>query len=113
MDILGVAVAVVIGTVAFGAIGLLPSALLRASRSVQGIGPLLFFALWLVSGTAPPRAVRPAGLRDIGGVWPLAHLVTAVQDPWFGRGSSVGDLAILAEYAVAAGVPGLWLFDRD
>lgn len=112
-DIVGVAVALVVGTAAFGAIGLLLATVLRTSRSAQGIGLLMFFALWLISGTAPPRAVLPAALRDIGGVLPLAHLVTAVQNPWFGFGWSASDLAVLAAYAVAAGVPALWLFGRD
>ncbi len=67
----------------------------------------------LISGTAPPRAVLPSGLRDFGGVLPLSHLVTAVQDPWFGFGWSGADLAVLAVYAVAAGLPALWLFRWD
>jgi ABC-2 type transport system permease protein len=109
-DVIGVGVALVFGTAAFGAIGLLLAAMVQSSRSAQGIGLLLFFALWLISGTAPPRAVLPSGLRDVSGLLPLAHLVTAVQDPWFGFGWSGTDLAVLAGYAVAAGVPALWLF---
>lgn len=112
-DVIGVVVALVFGTAAFGAIGLLLATVIRSSRSAQGIGLLLFFGLWLISGTAPPRAVLPAGLRDIGGALPLAHLVTAVQDPWFGFGWSGSDLAVLAGYAVAAGAPALWFFRWD
>ena len=112
-DVLGVVVALLAGTAAFGAIGLLLATVIRTSRSAQGIGLLLFFALWLISGTAPPRAVLPTGLRDVGGVLPLTHLVTAVQNPWFGFGWSATDLAVLAAYAVAAGVPALWLFRWD
>ena len=112
-EVLGVVVALLAGTAAFGAIGLLLAAVIRTSRSAQGIGLLLFFALWLISGTAPPRAVLPAGLRDVGGVLPLAHLVTAVQNPWFGFGWSVTDLAALAVYAVLVGLPALWLFRWD
>jgi len=112
-DAIGVAVALLFGTAAFGAIGLLLAAVIRSSRSAQGIGLMLFFAMWLISGTAPPRAVLPAGLRDFGGVLPLAHLVTAVQDAWFGFGWSGTDLAVLAVYAVAAGGPALWFFRWD
>lgn len=112
-DVIGVAVALVLGTAAFGAIGLLLAALVRTSRSAQGIGLLLFFGLWLISGTAPPRAVLPAGLRDIGGALPLSHLVTAVQDPWFGFGWNGTDLAVLAAYALVAGAPALWFFRWD
>jgi ABC-2 type transport system permease protein len=112
-DVLGVVVALVAGTAAFGAIGLLLATVIRTSRSAQGIGLMLFFALWLISGTAPPRAVLPTGLRDVGGLLPLTHLVTAVQNPWFGFGLAGKDLAVLAAYAVVAGVPALWLFSRD
>ncbi len=112
-EVLGVGVALLMGTAAFGAIGLLLATVARSSRSVQGIGLLLFFALWLISGTAPPRAVLPAGLREVGGFLPLAHLVTAVQNPWFGMGWSGTDLAALAAYAIVAGVPALWLFRRE
>jgi ABC-2 type transport system permease protein len=111
-NVLGVVVSLLAGTAAFGAIGLLLATVIRTSRSAQGIGLMLFFALWLISGTAPPRAVLPAGLRDVGGVLPLSHLVTAVQNAWFGFGWAGSDLAVLAAFAVAAGVPALWLF-RD
>ena len=112
-DVLGVLVALAVGTAAFAAIGLLLATVIRTSRSALGIGLLLFFALWLISGTAPPRAVLPAALRHVGGVLPLAHLVTAVQNPWFGLSWSGTDLAVLAAYAVAAGVPAIWFFRWD
>lgn len=112
-DVIGVVVALLFGTAAFGAIGLLLAAVIRSSRSAQGIGLMLFFAMWLISGTGPPRAVLPSGLRDVGGALPLARLVTAVQDPWFGFGWNASDLVALAVYAVAAGVPALWLFRWD
>jgi hypothetical protein len=43
----------------------------------------------------------------------LSQLVTAVQNPWFGRDWSATDLAVLIAHAVAAGVPALWLFRWD
>ena len=112
-DVLGVIVALLAGTAAFGAIGFLLASVVRTSRSALGVGLLLFFVLWLISGTAPPRAVLPTGLRDIGGLFPLTHLVTAVQNPWFGFGWSGTDLAVLAAYAVGAGVLALWRFRWD
>ncbi len=112
-DVIGVVVALLFGTVAFGAIGLLLATVMRSSRSAQGIGLLLFFAMWSISGTTPPRAVLPSGLRDVGNALPLTHLVTAVQDPWFGFGWSATDLAVLAAYTIAAGAPALWFFRWD
>lgn len=112
-DPIGVVFALLLGTLTFGAIGLLLATLVRGSRAAQGLGLLLFFALWLISGTAPPRAVLPTGLRDFGGLLPLSHLVTAIQDPWFGFGWSPTDLVALAGYAIVAGVPALWFFRWD
>lgn len=112
-DLPGVVVALLVGTAAFGAIGLLLAAVARNSRSAQGIGLMLFFAMWLICGTGPPRAVLPAGLRDFGGVLPLARLVEAVQDPWFGFGWSTADLAVLAAYAIGAGAVALRFFRWD
>jgi ABC-2 type transport system permease protein len=112
-DVLGVVVALLAGTAAFGGIGLLLATVIRTSRSAQGVGLMLFFALWLISGTAPPRAVLPAGLRDVGGLLPLTHLVTAVQNPWFGFGWAGADLVFLAAYAAVAGALALWRFRWD
>lgn len=112
-DIFGVAVAIALGTFAFGAIGLLLATIVRGSRAAQGIGLLSFIGLWLISGTAPPRAVLPSGLRDVGGVLPLGQLVVAIQDPWFGTGWSFDSLAALAAYAVVAGTPALFFFRWD
>lgn len=112
-DLIGVVIALLFGTAAFGAIGLLLATVVGSSRSAQGIGLLLFFSMWLISGTGPPRAVLPSGLRDVGGALPLAHLVTALQDPWFGFGWNTTDLAVLAAYTVAAGAPALWFFSWD
>ena len=112
-DVIGVVVAIVVGTVALSAVGLLLAVLVSSSRAAQGVGLLLFFGMWLISGTAPPRAVLPSGLRDLSELIPLTHLVIAIQDPWFGFGWSWIDLAILAGFAVAAAAPAIWFFRWD
>ena len=112
-DLIGVLVAVVLGTVSFSALGALLATLIRTSRAAQGIGLLLFFGMWLIAGTAPPRAVLPSGLRDIGEFIPLTHLVLAIQDPWYGFGWSMTDLAIIAGVAVVAAIPAIRFFRWD
>jgi hypothetical protein len=57
-------------------------------------------------GFSPSQAVLPAGLRDVGSVLPLTHLVTAVQNAWFGFGWAGTDLAVLAAYARSSQLPG-------
>lgn len=112
-DPLGVLVAILVGTFTFGALGLLLAALVDSSRAAQGIGLLLFFGMWLICGTAPPRAVLPSGLRDFSELLPLTHLVHAIQDPWYGFGWSWSGLAVLAGFAIAAAIPALWFFKWD
>jgi ABC-2 type transport system permease protein len=109
----GVVVAVLLGTVAFSAIGALLAALIPTSRAAQGIGLMLFFGMWLIAGTAPPRAVLPSGLRDFSDFLPLTRLVLAVQDPWYGFGWSFTDLAILAAIAIVTAAPAVWFFRWD
>jgi ABC-2 type transport system permease protein len=112
-DVLGVVVALVLGTTAFGAIGVLLAIVLKTSRSAQGIGLLLFLGSWLISGTAPPPAVLPSGLRDFGGAMPMGQLVDAIQEPWFGQGWDADSLIVLAGITVVVGAPAMWLFDRE
>ena len=112
-DWIGVVVAMGLGTVTFGAIGLLLATVARSSRSAQGIALMIFFAMWLICGTGPPRAVLPSGLREVSAALPLTHLVTAVQDPWFGFGWNGNNLAFLGGYAIACGALALRYFRWD
>jgi ABC-2 type transport system permease protein len=112
-DPLGVAVAILLGTLCFSALGALMATFIRTSRAAQGIGLLLFLGMWLIAGTAPPRAVLPSGLRDFGETLPLTHVVIAIQDPWFGFGWATTDLVILVAITVAAAIPAIWFFRWD
>ncbi len=112
-DPLGVIVAVLVGTATFGALGMLLATVIGSSRAAQGIGLLLFFSMWLICGSAPPRAVLPSGLRDFSELLPLTHLVHAIQDPWYGFGWSWSGLAVLTAFAIAAAIPALWFFKWD
>lgn len=112
-DPIGVGVAVVLGTISSSALGALLATLIRASRAAQDIGLRLFFGMWLIAGTAPPRAVLPSGLRDLGQFLPLTRLVVAIQDPWYGFGWSVIDLAIIAGVGIVAAIPAMRLFRWD
>jgi ABC-2 type transport system permease protein len=112
-DWLGVAVALLASILAFTAIGFALAAFFPSSRAAQGIGLVLFFVVWLLSGAAPPRAVLPSAVRDAGELNPLAHVVIAIQDPWFGYGWNGEKLLVLALVTVAAVAIGLWRFRWD
>jgi ABC-2 type transport system permease protein len=109
-DWLGVGFAVVLGTVAFAAIGFLLGVALPTARAAQGIGVLLWFLMLMVSGGGPPPEVLTGTLRSIGTATPLKHLIVAVQDPWLGRGVNWTEtLVLVGLLVVAAGlaVPAL------
>jgi ABC-2 type transport system permease protein len=112
-DWIGVGVALLVSIVTFTAIGFALAAVFPSSRAAQGIGLIVFFVIWLLSGAAPPRAVLPEGVRDAGQLDPLTHVVIAVQDPWFGYGWNGEKLLILAGIAVVAAVVGTWRFAWD
>jgi ABC-2 type transport system permease protein len=110
---LAVLVACLLATVCFTAIGFLLASLFPTARAAQGIGLILFFVVWMLSGTAPPRAVLPDGARRAGDFEPLTHAVIAIQDPWFGAGWNVDKLLIVALVTIAAAVPAIWRFSWD
>lgn len=109
-DPLGVLVALLLAMLCFSAIGFLLASLFPTARAAQGIGLILFFVVWMFSGTAPPRAVLPEVARRAGDAEPLTHAVIAIQDPWFGFGWNPEKLLIVAAVTAVAGVLGVWRF---
>lgn len=110
---LGVAVAFLLAMLCFTSLGFLLGALLPTARAAQGIGLLLFFTTYMLAGTGPPRAVLPSGVRDISGIQPLARVLIAIQDPWFGFGWNWQELGLLACITIAAQAPAALLFRWD
>ncbi|MEV4702428.1 ABC transporter permease [Actinoplanes sp. NPDC049316] len=98
----GVAIAAVLGTVAFTAVGMLLGAVMPTARAAQGIGLLLWFTMMMVCGAGPPPEVLSPVLARTGDVLPLKHLVVALQDPWLGFGVNWVEMAVLVAISVAA-----------
>jgi ABC-2 type transport system permease protein len=98
----GVLLAVVLGTLTFAAVGVLLGAVLPTARAAQGLGVLLWFLMLMVGGGGPPPEVLSGALRDVAVFTPLAHLVTAIQDPWLGHGINWAQLGILTTILAAA-----------
>jgi ABC-2 type transport system permease protein len=100
----GVLFEVVVGTLAFAAIGVVLGVVLPTARAAQGIGVLLWFLMMMVAGAGPPPEVLSGALRGVASATPLKHLVVALQDPWLGRGVNWTETAILAAVLTVAAV---------
>ena len=98
----GVLLAIFMGVLAFAALGVLLGAALPTARAAQGLGVLLWFLMFMVSGGGPPPEVLGGTLSDIATFTPLKHLIVAVQDPWLGRGTNWTELGIVTGVLVAA-----------
>jgi ABC-2 type transport system permease protein len=105
-----VVVAFVVGTLSFLALGFLLASLTRNARAAQALGMVLFFPMWLLSGAGPPPEVMGAGMRRLSDALPLTYVVRALQRPWLGAASGVGDLLLLAGLLVIAVALSLRLF---
>jgi ABC-2 type transport system permease protein len=101
-----VALALLLGAVAFVSIGVLLGTLLPSARAAQAVGLLIFFPSFLLGAGGPPPHVMGSIVRQIAGPLPLTLLTNAVREPWLGLGSATGSLIAVAALAVAATVIG-------
>lgn len=96
--------AVVLGTVAFGGIGLLLAGTLQPLVNLA-VANALFVLLLLLGGMLVPLDKLPAGLADLARILPAAALADALHGT-LGHGAPVAvrDWVVLAAWAVAAPV---------
>jgi ABC-2 type transport system permease protein len=94
----------VLGMAALFAIGLVVAALAPSAKAGTAIGMVLFFPSLFLGGVYIPRETMPAVLRDIGDCTPLGAALKTMRDAWSGTEPRVAQLAIMAAYAVIAGV---------
>jgi ABC-2 type transport system permease protein len=104
----GVALGFGVGTLSFVALGFLLGSLAPTARAAQGIGLVLFFPMWLLSGAGPPRGVMTQTMRQLSDVLPLTRVVTAIQEPWLGTGSNASELVVLSALFAAAAALSAW-----
>lgn len=83
-------VAFVLCTLSFAALGVLLGSVLPTTRAAQGVGMPLFFLMFVLSGTGPPREVMTLTMQRVGEAMPLWYVVTLMQDIWLGFGWNVG-----------------------
>lgn len=98
---------ILVGSIAFVAIGVLLGTLLPSARAAQAVGLLLYFPSFLLGVGGPPTSVMPPTLRAIAENQPLALANQAIRDPWLGLGDGTTPLLIVAAIAIAATVLAL------
>jgi len=97
------ALAFLLGTLMFAAIGVLLGAVMPSTRAAQGAGLMLFFVMLFLSGAGPPVEVMSEKMLRIGDFLPLTHSLVAMQDAWNGLGFNVSEALTMVAVTVAAG----------
>jgi ABC-2 type transport system permease protein len=97
------ALAFLLGTLMFAAIGVLLGAVMPSTRAAQGAGLMLFFVMLFLSGAGPPVEVMSEKMLRIGDFLPLTHSLVAMQDAWNGLGFNLSEALTMVAVTVAAG----------
>lgn len=105
---LGFALALLLGTGALLALGLLVAAVARTAKSAQAMAVPLFMAVMFFGGVYVPRFLLPDFLVRIGDYTPPG--VQALLDAWTGASPHLSHLGIMAVVAMAAGAGAAKLF---
>jgi ABC-2 type transport system permease protein len=109
--VLGVGiVAFVLAAASLLSVGVLVAAVAPSGRAASGIGTMLFFPMMFFAGLYVPRDAMPAVLRRIGDFTPLGAGVQALQDAAGGAWPQPLHLAVMAAFAVVAGLAAAKLF---
>jgi ABC-2 type transport system permease protein len=114
-SLVAVAVAVIVGSACFCALGYAVSTLVDNPDAAQPIVQFTLFPLYFISGVWVPTDSLPDGIRAVGEVFPVAHLADALHTA-FAHGSLAGafapaDLAVLAAWGAAGLALAAWRFD--
>jgi ABC-2 type transport system permease protein len=95
-------VAFVLSTLSFAALGVFLGAVLPTARAAQGVGLLLFFVMFLLSGGGPPRAVMTQAMQWAGDAMPSRYVTILLQDSWWDFGWNTTAFLIVAGVTVVA-----------
>jgi ABC-2 type transport system permease protein len=101
-NLLLLAVAFIIGTTGFSALGFFLGAVLPSTRSAQGVGLILFFVMMILGGAGPPPEVMTGAMNFIGDITPMHWAILVLQDPWLGFGWHVNASLIVVGITVVS-----------
>ncbi|WP_341717809.1 ABC transporter permease [Micromonospora sp. FIMYZ51] len=105
---LGFVAALILGTVALLALGLLVAAVAPTAKAAQSLAIPVFMVIMFFGGVYLPRFLLPDFLAEIGAYTPPG--VQALLDAWTGTAPDPLHLVIMAVVAVAAGAAAAKLF---
>ncbi len=94
--------AFLLSTLSFAALGVFLGAVLPTARAAQGVGLLLFFVMFILSGGGPPREVMTQAMQWIGDAMPLRYVTILLQDSWGGFGWNTTAFLIVTGVTVVA-----------
>jgi ABC-2 type transport system permease protein len=112
VDLVGLVVALVIGSVPFAALGILLGYLFD-QNSAQGAVLITNFGLAILGGLWAPTASFPDGLVTIAKVLPSYHFGNLGRSVVAGGVPDVVDIAVLAGYAVVIGALVFWRYRSE
>jgi ABC-2 type transport system permease protein len=75
---------------------------LPTARAAQGLGLLLFFIMFLLSGAGPPPELLSEPLEFVAQFLPLTYAIRLLQNPWLGFVWDYKSTAIVLAFAVVA-----------
>jgi ABC-2 type transport system permease protein len=96
------ALAFIISTATFALIGAGLGLALPTARAAQGLGLLLFFIMFLLSGAGPPPELLSEPLEFVAQFLPLTYAIRLLQNPWLGFVWDYKSTAIVLAFAVVA-----------
>lgn len=105
---LGFVLALLLGTCAVFALGLVVAAVAPNARAATGIGALMFITAFFFGGVYFPRNALPDVIARVGEFVPPS--VEAIQGAWTGTGPGALHLAAMGAIAVVAGAAAGRLF---
>lgn len=92
---------VVLGTAAFGALGVLVGGTLRAEITLA-VANIVWFVLLLAGGILVPAEAMPGGLAVVVRLLPSGALAEGLRAGLTGGGPALGEIAVLVVWAVLA-----------
>ncbi len=99
-----------LSALSFMAFGYLVASLAPTPRIATAAGQLLFLPMFMLSGAAFPLDTLPAGMQAFSQWLPMTHVVTLMQDMWFGNRWPGGTVAVLLGVLIVGGLLSARLF---